>query len=295
VALGSCAASALAQAPVFEARVESVYVDVFVSRGGQPVRGLTAANFGLKDEGVSQPAELVGDDSVPLVAVLAFDQSASVAGPTLAALQAAGGAFLDGLKPGDEVALLTFDEEVRWASEPTTDRERIKAALRRIAPRGGTAALDGLFSALVLPRAQARFLVVLFSDGRDNASWLDETQLLEATSRSNALIHVVGIAPPESESRRAEPEDMELDHNRSLRLLAEATGGRFWPADSPTRLRQAFAAIAEAMGHRYVLRFEPAGDPKPGWHELNVKLRGASGQVQARRGYWVGRENPRNR
>jgi len=81
----------------------------------------------------------------------------------------------------------------------------------------------------------------------------------------------------------------EPEHVRALGRIAEATGGRFWGADSPERLRQAFAAIADAMGHRYVLRYEPSRVKRAGWHQLDVKLRGHKGDVQARHGYWVAR------
>jgi VWFA-related protein len=281
--------------PVFGVRVESVYVDAFVTRDGQTVRGLTAADFELEDDGVVRPVELVSGDQLPLLAVLAFDSSASVAGPKVAALQAAGAAFLDGLRPPDEAALLTFNEEVRWGSPPTPAKARVRDALAVIQPRGGTAVLDALYAAVSLPESRARSLVVLFSDGEDNMSWLNEAQVKAVAERSNALVHVVGIARPyvrpvqggalSGQSFRAATED---PHDRGLRQIAEATGGRFWTAESPDRLRQTFAAIAEAMGHRYVLRFEPQSGRKPGWHRLELKLRGKPGRIEARRGYWVG-------
>ena len=302
------AASAQAPAPpVFGARVETVYVDAFVTKDGLSVRGLTAADFELKDNGVEQTVELVASDSLPLVSVLAFDASGSVAGRKLAALQAAGGAFLDGLKAGDEAALITFNEEVRWAGEPTSDREQVKAALAGIRPRGGSAVLDGLYTAVTLPVSKARSLVVLFSDGEDNQSWLEDMQVKTVVERSNALVHVVGIAPPGPDqpdmgSSRSPsgglpresvgsqlPPGVEATHNRALRQIAEATGGRFWTADSPERLRQTFAAIAEAMSHRYVLRYEPKAGASPGWHRIELKLRGKSGRIESRRGYWVAR------
>ena len=281
--------------PVFGARVESVYVDVFVTRDGQAVRGLTASDFELKDDGVVRTIELVGGDQVPLLAVLAFDASASVAGPKVTSLQAAGAAFLDGLKAGDEAALLTFNDEVRWAGLPTATKSKVKEALSGLQPRGGTAALDALYAAITVPTSKARSLVVLFSDGEDNLSWLDEEQVRTVAERSNALIHVVGVARPavvrvpggalRGQSFRPSGED---PHDRALRQIAEATGGRFWTAESPDRLRQTFAAIAEAMGHRYLLRFEPDTGRKPGWHRLELKLRDKPGRIEARRGYWVG-------
>ena len=286
--------------------METVYVDAFVTRDGLAVRGLAASDFELKDNGVVQQVELVASDQLPLVSVLAFDTSASVGGPKLAALQAAGGAFLDGLKPRDEAALITFNEEVQWAGEPTSDKARVKSALAGIEPRGGTAIMDGLYTAVTLPVSKARSLVVLFSDGEDNLSWLSDQQVKTVVERSNALVHVIGIvgppthlelsptAPPRAGTTRQPPiaarsyPSAEPQHNRTLRQIAEATGGRFWAAESPERLRQTFAAIAEAMSHRYVLRYEPQAGRSPGWHRLELKLRGKSGRIEARRGYWVG-------
>ena len=79
----------------------------------------------------------------------------------------------------------------------------------------------------------------------------------------------------------------EPDHIRALRQIAEASGGRFWGADSPERLRRAFAEIADAMGHRYILRYEAQGVKRDGWHRIEIKLRAQKGDVQARHGYWV--------
>ena len=72
--------------PVFRSTIEAVYVDVFVSRGGQPIPGLQDSSFELKDNGVRQAVELVAAESMPLRAVLVFDASSSVIGGRLAAL-----------------------------------------------------------------------------------------------------------------------------------------------------------------------------------------------------------------
>jgi Ca-activated chloride channel homolog len=278
--------------PVFEARVESVYVDAFVVKDGAPVRDLAAEDFELRDEGVVSPAELVSVESVPLVAVLAFDVSGSVTGQKLRELRDASGLFLSELHEADEVGLLTFSEDVVWRVRPTTDKQQVARGIAALQPRGGTALFDALFAAVTVPTAPARPLVVLFSDGQDSASWLDERRVQNALARSNALVHIVGLLPTRkpglSIGERIRPiESSQAPHVRVLRDLAEATGGRFWPADSPERLRPAFAGIAEAMRRRYLLRFEPAAGGKPGWHRLELRLKSASGDVQARPGYWA--------
>jgi hypothetical protein len=52
-------------------------------------------------------------------------------------------------------------------------------------------------------------------------------------------------------------------------------------------LKTAFAAIADAMGRRYVLRYSPENVKRPGWHKIELKLRGKKGDVHTRSGYWV--------
>lgn len=278
--------------PVFEAKVDSVYVDAFVVRDGAPVRGLTAENFELRDEGVARRAELVRVDSVPLVSVLAFDVSGSVTGAKLSALQDAGRLFLSELVEADQAGLLTFSHEVAWGVPLSADKERVARGLAALRPHGGTALFDALFAAVTVPTAPARPLVLVFSDGQDSASWLDESRVRAALARSNALVHIVGLVPTRpadvSNGERIRPVGSnQALHVRMLRELAEATGGRFWPADAPERLRPAFAGIAEAMRRRYLLRFEPAAGAKPGWRRLDVRLKNAAGTVQARPGYWA--------
>jgi VWFA-related protein len=285
--------------PVFRASVENVYVDAFVTRHGRPMPGLHASDFELKDNGVVQSPELLGTDAPPLSAVLAFDTSSSVAGRKLAALSAAARAFLDGLRARDRVGLLAFRQEIEWLVPPTSDRGAVCAALGRLRAGGATSMLDALYAAIVLPGTQTRSLVVLFSDGRDNLSWLDEAEVQEIAERSNALVHVVAIRPEAASSATASTSpwgswfastrlsQSEPPYIRGLREIAETTGGRLWWAESLSQLTSAFAAIAAAMNERYVLRYEPKSVERMGWHRIELELRGRAGDVQARRGYWV--------
>ena len=189
-------------------------------------------------------------------------------GPKLQALRAAGQAFLAGLRPRDEVGLLSFSAEVRWLARPTADRAALGRAIDALRAQGATAVWDALFTAIsVLPTA-SRSVVVVFSDGEDNLSWLDGAQLRAHAERSNALVQVVVRStgevdlgdpvagmPGRGGARRLEP--IEPSYIRELRQVAETTGGRVWRTDSPASLTAAFAAIVEAMNTRYVLRYEP--------------------------------------
>jgi Ca-activated chloride channel family protein len=288
-------ASASTQAPpppTFSVGVEGVYVDVFVTDGDHPVLGLAASDFELKDNGVRQPVELVTVESLPLTTFLVLDASGSVDGEKRIQLQAAARALLGGLRPGDKAALLTFGEEIRVRVPPTGDRTRLERAVGGILPGGATALYDALYSGALLASGRGRSLLVLFTDGEDNLSWLDAAQVRQALVESNVLVQAVGIVPTENRppppSARGDRQPPEPPYLQTLRHLAEVTGGRFWAASEPDRLAEAFLAILEAMKTRYVLRFEPDRARGEGLHELEVNLVRRKGKVQSRKAYFVG-------
>jgi VWFA-related protein len=297
--------------PRFAAAVEAVYVDALVARGGAPVAGLAARDFEVKDDGVLQAVELVNEESVPFAVVLVFDVSGSVQGEKLGALQAAGSAFLDTLRPASQIALVSFSDDIVLLAPTGSDREVVRHGLAAMRAEGPSAVLDALYAGLGL-WGRARTLVVLFSDGEDNMSWLSADDVRRAAERSNALVHAIGFLPhahkvsggAEAEvaavgpgrlvSARPGPVDParleteEPRYVRELRQIAEATGGRFWGAESIARIREAFTDVAAEVNARYVLRFEPKGARRPGWHRLDVRLlRRRKGTVRARHGYYV--------
>ena len=113
--------SAQTPAPVFSTKVEVVRVDVLVTDKGQPILGLTPADFEVLDNGVPQQVEFVSYDQIPLNVVLALDMSDSVAGDRLEHLRTAGAGLLAGLKRGDQAALVTFSNRIALGAALTTD------------------------------------------------------------------------------------------------------------------------------------------------------------------------------
>ena len=180
------AASTPQAPPVFRAEVDVVRVEVLVTRGGTPVRGLGAADFEVRDNGRLQALEPILEEETPVDAILVLDMSGSVNGPKLDALKAAGRAFLDGLREGEQAALLAFHHEVQLLEPLTADVGAVRRALERASPRGSTALVDAVYSALRLREpGERRTAIVVFSDGIDNLSWLPASDVVEAASRSN--------------------------------------------------------------------------------------------------------------
>jgi len=276
------AAPAQAAPPTFAARVGAVYVDVFVTEGRRPVAGLSAADFELRDNGVPQEVELVAAEAMALSTFLVLDASGSVTGEKLVQLHSALRTFVSRLRAEDEAALLTFDQEIRVLMPRGRDRGALARSIEQVRPGGSTALFDALYAGTQLATGRERSLIVLFTDGEDNASWFDARQLRRVLEESNALLQTVGVVPVEG---RAPVPD--TPHVRLLRQLAEVTGGRFWPAASAKELSSAFLAILEAMKTRYVLRFEPPADAAPGRHELDVQLVRRKGKVHSRKAYFL--------
>ncbi len=275
------AASAQAPPPTFTVEVEAVYVDVFVTEANRPVTGLSEADFELKDNGARQRVDLVAVESLPLTIFLVLDTSESVVGEKLVQLQAAGRALLGGLRPGDQTALVTFDHEIRVRVPPTGDRARLERGVNGILAGGSTALLDALYAGAMLASGGGRSLLVVFTDGEDNMSWLDAAQVARVVAESDVLVQVVTAAP------RSRSRESASSYLGCLRQLAEATGGRLWRAESPAELAPAFQAILQAMKTRYVLRFEPRAGARVGLHRLELKLRRKRAEVQCRRSYFV--------
>jgi len=289
--------------PVFRAQVELVYVDVFVTKKDAPVSGLEAADFRVEDNGVAQRAEVVDRRLVPTTAVLVLDTSASIAGGNLVHLREAARVFLAGLSERDEAALVTFNEKLQLREDASRDLAAVGAALDRVRPRGGTALIDTLYVCLKRRWGTGRPLVVLFTDGQDSASWLDNEDVLEAARESSALLHIVGtesLPTPSplrsnlfaSEPFASGPEEMESGYVYLLRRAAETTGGAYWPVESIASLPAAFLRILEAANARYVLRYEPTGVPRVGHHRLKVSVRRRGVEVRARQEYTVSAAPP---
>jgi hypothetical protein len=156
---------------VFETASEVVLLDAFVSRGGEPVSGLTAADFEVVESGKACEVELVSPADVPLAAVLVFDTSRSLSGAKLGQLQKASDAFVGGLGSRDQAMLLTFTHALQQRTPLTLDRDAIRKALASVVADGRSSVHDALFTALLLaPRLPGRPVVIVFSDGEDTSS-----------------------------------------------------------------------------------------------------------------------------
>jgi VWFA-related protein len=269
---------AASQQPTFSSRLEVVRVDVLVTEDGRPVRGLTPADFDIRDEGVPQTVDLVSFEAIPLDVVLAFDVSDSVSGDRLDHLRGAGRAVVGRLARGDQAGLVSFNNAVEVRTNLSTSAKDVLAALDAVQPSGETALVDGSYVAMMLAQSGGpvgndvrRGLVIVFTDGADTISWLTPERVLDASRRSDAVVYGVIVR---SKSKAS-----------FLRDLSERTGGGIVEIDSTKDLADRFVAILDEFRQRYLVSYTPRGVASGGWHRLDVRVRGRKATIKARAGY----------
>jgi VWFA-related protein len=270
-----CSSTVIGKQPTFSARVEGVRVDILVTDSSRrPVRGLTAADFAIRDNGVPQEVEVVSFGETSLNVGLAFDLSESVAGGPLARLQAASQALTAALQPADRLSLVTFDHVVTMRCALTSSRACVHDALAEAKPTGETALVDGVFAGMVVGESEAgRSLLMVFSDGLDTASWLSADRVLDMGRRSDVVVYPIA-------SKGARPDFLDE--------LATLTGGRLHEVGWNDDLSDTFRAILDEFRYRYLVTYTPKGVAKDGWHQLDVRVNRSGARVKARPGYQGG-------
>jgi VWFA-related protein len=281
-AAGLCLTAALLCAqdiPVFSSEIEVVRVDVSVLRDGKLVEGLDAGDFEVRDNGVLQTVDIVGDPrgapggvSKPVDVVLALDVSDSVKGEPLRHLKTAAHALVDVLHPEDSFSLLTFSSRVRLAVSPADSRARAHEVIEATQAQLTTSLYDAAFAAVAtVDPSRGRSLALVLSDGTDHGSWLKPEQVLHAAEASELVVHVVY-----TRQDGGEPD--------FLHELADTTGGEEWRADYG-QLREVLLKALEEFRSRYTLRYERQAVTRAEWHELDVRVRRHGVRVRARAGY----------
>jgi VWFA-related protein len=290
------------QQGAFRAGVDGVRIDVIVTDDDGPVLGLTASHFEVYDAGVRQVIESVETPGTVALA-LVLDRSASVRfgtrpirsfepdAPTIPpgwpTLVGHAGRMLSLLGPDDEVGLLTFGGRIVLHARATRDHNGIRAAIEALAntiqgtePFSPVAEAVMIGASLVVNRP-GRPVVALLSDGIDTASWLTTPNAAQALQRAGITVDIVSVPRTggHSEGFAAGTYPPEL--------IAEATGGRQFEASAPDIAEQLAARFRE-LRSSYVITYTPKGvDDVEGFHEVEIRLVGMDGRVQARPGYFA--------
>ena len=272
-----CAGLLAQQSPqtTFRTRVDRVRVDAMVVEKGKPVTGLGGADFDVRDNGraVSELEVTPTNDGISVAIALDLGESARDEG--VDELIEACQSLANALESRDRVWIVTFTSVFALKAGPTNDAETIRRVLSAAEPGSGSAVWDATFGAVSLTSSvPGRSLVLLFTDGVDRGSWLNQDKALEVLRRSDVVVN--GIRPAGV-----------LYGFNALESAAKATGGLVVYAERGAKLEQQFVDLLAQFRAGYILSFAPPpGEAKNGWHNLDVRLRNRKGTVRARDGYF---------
>ncbi len=233
---------------------------------GNPVPGLTAADFTVKLDGTtlaSPPAfslpPAASGSTQHVSIVFAMDYSPSVVDTSLAAMQQAVISFINSMKVGDYAAIVKFNNT-------NPNKASVVRSFTQIDGGAGTAALIaavnsdypgresnildailvsvGQFTVPPVPLPAGPRAIVLVSDGAENSSNADFNVALQAAIDANVSIFTVGVGDFTSTTSQ-----------RILNSLPGQTGGDFYPTSDAATIAGAYVQISQLLNNEYLLSF----------------------------------------
>ena len=273
------------QESTFYAESDLVLLDVGVKdKNGGFVSNLKKENFRIFENGQLQTISQFSSEDLPVTAGLVIDNSGSMRGKRTEVITA-GLAFDQASNRNDEIFVAHFSDRVR-SSLPqgllfTGDISKLRnALLSGGTPEGRTALYDAIVFSLKRLESgkQDRKVLVLVSDGGDNASVHDFKDVMPAVRKSFATIYTIGIFDEEDPDRNP----------RLLRRLANISGGEaFFPKQVP-EVVDICRQIAKDIRNRYTVGYVPVRrDDKAALRTIKVIVAGTDRKVtvHARTGY----------
>jgi Ca-activated chloride channel family protein len=189
--------------------------------------------------------------------------------------------FLETLRMEDVAAVYKFDSKVEQVQDFSFGRDLAPIAFG-IRARGMTTLNDAIVEATkaLAARPEWRKAIVILSDGIDTLSKASTGKALESALALGASIYAVDMSTTER-GPSISPQSI-----MTLKNFAEKSGGRFVSKAGGPALRDAFASIADELGHQYTIAYRPLNPARDGkWRSLDVKLSRSDLMVRTRKGY----------
>jgi Ca-activated chloride channel family protein len=269
---------------VVRVNTDLVILNVTVTdKAGQYVPGLKMSDFTIFEDGKQIPAELIASFSLhesPFASVVLLDTSGSMES-RLSLARSAAIRFLDRLRLEDVAAVYKFDSKVEQVQEFSGGRDLAPMAFGMRA-KGMTRLNDAIVDAakVLTEREEKRKAIVILSDGLDTMSKASSDKALESALAIGATIYTVDMSATEGRA---------FNNQQSaavLRSFAEKSGGRFVATPGGQALRDAFAGIADELGHQYTVAYRPLNRAHDGkWRKLEVKISREDLIVRTRKAY----------
>lgn len=253
---------------------------------GDLVSGLGKNDFQVLENGVVQQIKFFTHEDIPVTVGLVIDNSGSMR-PKRADVIAAALAFARSSNPQDQMFVINFNEKVSFGlpqNMPFTGQvDQLEAALSKINPDGETALYDAVAAALdhLNEGSRDKKVLIVISDGGDNASKHNLSQTMLVAGQSDALIYTIGIFDEQDGDRNP----------HMLRELAKNTGGESFLPESLKEVAPICERIAHDIRNQYTIAYVPTNRKRDGSYRViqvnaSAAYRGHL-SVRTRTGYYA--------
>jgi Mg-chelatase subunit ChlD/surface antigen len=206
----------------------------------------------------------------PVYVVLIWDTSGSMEGST-EDLERAVTAYVDNLRPGEQVNLIRFSDRVEvLLPEFSNDQDRLRAAIQGKFREGGSTALYDAIAegAKLLEQVTGNKAILVMTDGADSASELDHTAFWRLLGEQRIRLYAIGLG----QDMRNYLTEIATSGDRVLSHIALATNGRFLFASTSEELSAFYEKVSEEL-HR-TARYYIKPSIAPGLGHLSVTSTG---------------------
>jgi VWFA-related protein len=200
---------------------------------------------------------------------------------------AAAMAFARSSNPQDQMFVVNFNEHVSFglpANTPFTDQAaQLQDALSKFHANGETALYDAVAAALdhLKKGNRDKKVLIVISDGGDNASKHNLGQIMAGAGQSDAIIYTIGLFDEDDPDRNP----------HVLKQLAKDTGGDSFLPESLRDVVPLCERIARDIRNQYTLCYIPLNRNQDGaYRAIQVKAMATSlGRlsVRTRAGYYA--------
>lgn len=294
--------------------VDLVQLDVAVTnKKGDYVTGLRPWNFEIYEDGIPEKLATFGEENEVPRSVAAFgrpgsshprirssfaDASRPASGhgvgrsvfilfdtsnymyKSFVYAQDAIAEFIRTLDSNDRVAFYSYSRDLSRDSLLTPNRSQVLRGVRSTVAGDDAALYNGLLLTLEdAAQFSGRRVVVVFSNGPDNASMIAPEHVLDLAQAQGVPIYMVC-----TRKARLDPISTAV-----FDRMSAATGGTAYFSKNWEDEQKAFRSIRNDLAHLYSLSYYPAPNPNRGWRKITLKLTGVEHakkyHIRTRTGY----------
>ncbi|MDE3179323.1 MAG: VWA domain-containing protein [Acidobacteriota bacterium] len=294
---------------VIHRTVNLVQLDVAVTnKKGDYVTGLQPRNFEIFEDKIPQKIATFGEESEAAQGEQTSDptrvarEALGAAGPVITHgmgrsvfilfdtsnymyksfvyAQDSIGEFIRTLDSHDRVAFYSYSRDLSRAALLTPDRSRVLRGVRSTVAGDDAALYNGLLMTLEdAAHFSGRRVVVVFSNGPDNASMIAPEDVLDVAQAEGVPIYMVC-------TRKAQLDPVST---AVFERISAATGGKAYFSKNWEDQQNAFRSIRDDLAHLYSFSYYPQANSNRGWRKITVKLVGVPQakkyRIRTRTGY----------